>query len=842
MQCDVQTAFRLKDTTSATTFAAVYTAVRDERFWASTQAVHAVAARVQLLRGRLGGCPCHREEAVRHVRCPMKGRNCKDLAKILDEWFASALSARADVEADEAARETVDALTALVGAYKMKFAYVWDLPYLIWQCDAPEVARRFLDAHDSDVAAGRNVHRVAEYFCGYSEASLRSDFQDHANGRGISERLRTELTAYQLCCLDETCGEASHRDTSRLMAVKNQSKIPFCSATQHLSQNLEFYGQRCASGHADAFHEAFRRWKVIGQPNLRRYARGIPIRCRDRVLTNMVYRLGSRSLEGWDALANAFTKASAQSRTVRFRRSLAVELQVDFLRTVLEEDVVFTLPAAAAALAGQAQSNVVAGFLLEAEAKELTCFKVTLRDPVKKKMARSSAWEKWASQACPMQIQPYVPLDVDTYPPVTLRVRPEGAPYVTDMLTLAEWPVLRTAVRKWPDQAVGVSVSGGYAVTNSRLVAADVQKADPPPALILVEALLSQGWEVGPARAHVRGGPKIFDPNGAVNKKAYLQCLWHLPQMFANHLPVLHLREPVPYYMCLLKFRNRGLSHIVGGLGAQTYAQWLEQDEPPEVQTLQTQPVKAAVASDASGGEDDVPIATLGREAAQRLARVHENAPQQTQSHDLGGLAATVWPFGPEPSKAATTNARSPASPASAASEASESSSEDSSTTSSSSSSGSTTTSSSSSSSSGSTSQPVSAQPPIQPTNDEAPRAEAAASTTTPATRGHGPGSGETLEGVTLVYEEHLAPGQPGHYTRWRVTCPLSKSTHRHKLPCGKSRSAAMTMVHGPIEPKAFLGCWLRAALGCTSREEHMTWTPSAEELAAYVDELRAHA
>ena len=88
------------------------------------------------------------------------------------------------------------------------------------------------------VAKGQQPHRVIEHFAGTNEGSLRVDFEAHAEGRGMSTRLREEVSSYQLCQLDDTWVEAVHRDVSATCKRASACTFPWVAATLRLSQNL----------------------------------------------------------------------------------------------------------------------------------------------------------------------------------------------------------------------------------------------------------------------------------------------------------------------------------------------------------------------------------------------------------------------------------------------------------------------------------------------------------------------------------------------------------------------------------------------------------------------------
>jgi hypothetical protein len=78
--------------------------------------------------------------------------------------------------------------------------------------------------------------------------------------------------------------------------------------------------------------------------------------------------------------------------------------------------------------------------------------------------------------------------------------------------------------------------------------------------------------------------------------------------------------------------------------------------------------------------------------------------------------------------------------------------------------------------------------------------------------------------------EEHLQPGQPGHYRRLIMTCPLAHCRHRQagKGECQKKRNIgqSQTAAFGDREPEAFLGAWAAAASQFEARQSHVRWAP----------------
>ncbi len=82
---------------------------------------------------------------------------------------------------------------------------------------------------------------------------------------------------------------------------------------------------------------------------------------------------------------------------------------------------------------------------------------------------------------------------------------------------------------------------------------------------------------------------------------------------------------------------------------------------------------------------------------------------------------------------------------------------------------------------------------------------------------------------VGLNVEEHLTPGEVGHYRRFCMQCP-----ERHRHPeCRKKRNVGtnQTANFGQREPEAFLLAWAAAAPRFATRAEHVRFIPSAAEV-----------
>ena len=133
--------------------------------------------------------------------------------------------------------DTVLCTTRMLATCAVKFAWVSEPPFLIWQAGKPEVAQQFLEGYDETLRQGATPHRVTAHFAG-ATSPLRRDMEAHAAGQGMSAKLRAEYLSYRWCMLDDTWVEAGHRDLSGISKRKPGSKMPFRFATLRLAQNM----------------------------------------------------------------------------------------------------------------------------------------------------------------------------------------------------------------------------------------------------------------------------------------------------------------------------------------------------------------------------------------------------------------------------------------------------------------------------------------------------------------------------------------------------------------------------------------------------------------------------
>ena len=219
------------------------------------------------------------------------------------------------------------------------------------------MAAAWLQEHDDLVAAGQRPHRVTQFFCGRQDASLRADMQSHAAGRGMSDRLRCEIRAYQLCKVDDTWAEAAHRDISGTRGRKTAAKVAYVAATNRLRQTLAWL-ETMTETELDTFYTCMRRWKAIGQLAPGRQKSMVPVHRKASSLYGHVYRYDSAAVRDWGMeLDNAIKWLSDRPG---HRIQMAQRLQVDYLLSAIADGDTLSVPEVTDSTLQQARATALA--------------------------------------------------------------------------------------------------------------------------------------------------------------------------------------------------------------------------------------------------------------------------------------------------------------------------------------------------------------------------------------------------------------------------------------------------------------------------------------------------
>ncbi|MCP4239901.1 MAG: hypothetical protein GY772_05005, partial [bacterium] len=130
------------------------------------------------------------------------------------------------------------------------------------QVDDRTKASEFLRQHDEAVGGEKAVHRVTAFLAGSGPGQHGRALRAWASGasEAMDPALRREVTAYQLCMVDDTVQEAVHRDVTHVSARAPGSRLAFRAATLRLDQSLALWRASQCQAEREA---AFRGWRGI---------------------------------------------------------------------------------------------------------------------------------------------------------------------------------------------------------------------------------------------------------------------------------------------------------------------------------------------------------------------------------------------------------------------------------------------------------------------------------------------------------------------------------------------------------------------------------------------------
>ena len=242
--------------------------------------------------------------------CPWKGCRAPSLSTKVRGIQAEIEALRMHVDdADAVGLDTPDetrqVFTRMLGIFHLKFAFVEELPYVIWECGHPAGATKFLQLYDAQLAAGEQPHRVSVHFASEGSA-LRADMEEHAKGQPMTDTLAREVAAYAFCMLDDTWVEAGHRDVSKLQESRPKAKLHYLAASLRLDQNLEVWDDT-EGDNREFLASCYRKYRAMGhllgqrQPQRRRRKHRMTPKqtASQRFILNIVYRLKQASRTDW---------------------------------------------------------------------------------------------------------------------------------------------------------------------------------------------------------------------------------------------------------------------------------------------------------------------------------------------------------------------------------------------------------------------------------------------------------------------------------------------------------------------------------------------------------------
>ena len=807
-------------TRDAETSRAFMTTVQDPEFWDRATGLRELTKPIQRIAGWAKGCDCHEADLLQGkiVSCVWKGCRGPSFAgriRQLEKEIQDLRNQPGQITGISSG-DVIHCLTKLLGYVVLKFQWLHEAPYTVWQLDSQAVAKSFLDSHDAVVQAGGTPHRVTTHFAGAS-SSLRAALVAHSRGLGLSNALRMEIASYQFCTLDDSWIEAAHRDVSGLAKKKANQGIALCLARTRLKQNLASMDGASWAAQAFFISTMMPGWKSIARPPcLAQPSKFLNFRWlrRSQVQTKY-YRLGAECQRCWsaelqDALACGPPKPPTRWAATADR---GTHLKIDFLRILVDmhPGQIFSIPEVSGVDVERARDAADAegamGILDAAcPLAERIFFQVVMSDPGRRKQI-SSLYTRWAKEKDQLvMMQAYMPVPSQDTDCDSVVVYPWGSPDPIDLLSLAEWPVFRKGLRVWDLEACHspgcIRLRGGTPVGNIKW---DVRKG-PVPALVVLECLVAAGWRIpssgqpAPSQYTLKDIPGNFriSKSGPLTDRPYMQCLACLSDILSDAYPSLPVGQPAVYYTAVL--RATSPQDIRLGQKAKYYNAILKTAGLDVIHDDSNQPGQPDddVAGDAAEGADLEPIlADFCGEAAPAPASWRQRASRKRKADGISYLRdALCWsedPTAPDSVPAMPIGEQPPQSGQLA---------------------------------SGSGHPGAVPSDPLVTTDIMPPPPPPPVVAPRPPRRQRESRNGRNIvavvpPGIQISEEEHSIPGLVDYYHRMIIQCPYHKEPG---APCQKKRNcgASQTSSFGPKEPMGFLTAWMQSGPAFASRKEHM--------------------
>ncbi len=264
-----------------------------------------------------------------------------------------------------------------------------------------------------------SVHRVSHYLCSTTQPNaLGHDFRSYASGEHMSTRLRTEITAYQLCVLDDATVESPHACVGQVLNRSSRSSVAWWSATIRLDQNISARRslQLLARGR---FTTLYKSWKALGQHIGRKYSRLTPKRITTTAFLQEVYRTGPHSRLDWShlGLKVPVVPDAPVTKTV----SIAIrEVQIDYMRRVCLPGQCFTVPTDTAF--ADLDDIAAKGGQSTHFTQEPICFQVVSTDVTKKRHVHTVSMVEIRRMHVPIVIQRFSAWNLRHWPCSQLEV------------------------------------------------------------------------------------------------------------------------------------------------------------------------------------------------------------------------------------------------------------------------------------------------------------------------------------------------------------------------------------------------------------------------------------
>lgn len=767
---------------------------QDDVFWHRQRILKTLFDPLFALTEWIPNCKCCRRaegEPLRLEQCAWKGLRAPEMRVRLDVLRNEYLQSQQIIGASPLPGIEPAALSSLlakvIALIDIKYKWVSSCPFLIVEALSPGGAKRFLDAADAMVSAGKTLDHITALFAGSDPASFRGEMETLASTGHLPDGslCLKFLIGYSLCCMDDTIQESPHKDMKHHGTGKTFALPSYFAATYRMQQNMDFI-HSVRNVHPDIVRDYWRQWRQLQPLKVHKAL----TKCKSEKKTwkyqlssaefkNFMYSMGDCEHERAYRMSKHFLKNSEETRLI------SIEMKIDFMQRVLDEGNVYSFPVVDSKemeTRGEKLKDLSAVALLsESLSSGCKFFRVCEACPKRFRVT---------DQECRHKSSMYVQFFKENgsegdYPRYLYDVMPDGQPVEVSAFDISSWSVLRTSLRKW--QCSESELAGHLRLSGGNLIAAtdwNLQDSSTP-ALIIFEELVSRGYRPGYIRAHCRGSDKVIEECDWVSRKAYLQCLLKLDQCFRKGMKTLRTDQQILYYEAVrlsnqpqtvlekqpLKYYKNLLSEMSGG---SQLALMDQEDQPPPLAIEDLPTEEFALASRCGSSVN----AGVKRGAKRKQCKI------QMDYHLLGWAPAASLPISDSLAGRAESVADEPA----------------------------------------------------QASTDVGSMQRALADA---------PRENRILPcGLRYSVEEHLTAGQPGHYVKCIVKCPECGGKHHDpKHDCHKSRnlSSEHTLVFGEAEVLGFLGVWAASSEKFRTRVGHMRHcTPTIAEIRQYLIQWNA--
>lgn len=338
--------------------------------------------------------------------------------------------------------------------------------------DSPATAKQFVEEYDrqcNDPTSLAPVHRVATYLASEAPGCLGSDLRRFAAGLPMSKPLRQEISAYQLCVLDDSMQESPHAMVSKVAAKGPHTSIMYWSGIVRYTQNNELANLVKELGTV-SFERLFERWQCIGQRSSKQFWAMVPRRQRPRDIRLMVYRAAEHNLVDYDFLKalGFLALGSPQPLPAKAIDSPEQALFTDYLHRVFSAGSYFTL----------ADNTDVCGYQCiglsrDAQASGqqslgVQCFQIVSKDIVKKKHVLTHKLRRERAMRLPAMVQKFRLWNSVEYPGQCHDMFADGEPVTIDLKLIASFQAIYEGLYQWKPQVS--DVHGCLAIRGAELV------------------------------------------------------------------------------------------------------------------------------------------------------------------------------------------------------------------------------------------------------------------------------------------------------------------------------------------------------------------------------------